>query len=100
MTLKQNEITAIRSGSHLLPDSRAVVTCDLGSMITTITRTAWLSRGTSVPFWLSTELRHGFIERAGLCARHERLNFRWLQKRCERWLRPPVLPHRERAVLP
>jgi hypothetical protein len=43
MTLKQNEITAIRSGSHLLPDSRAVVTCDLGSMITTITRTAWLS---------------------------------------------------------
>jgi len=38
MTLKQNEITAIRSGSHLLPDSRAVVTCDLGSMITTIIR--------------------------------------------------------------
>jgi hypothetical protein len=27
MTLKQNEITAIRSGSHLLPDSRA--RCDL-----------------------------------------------------------------------
>jgi hypothetical protein len=40
MTLKHKEIAPNLSWVYLLPNPGAVVTCELGSMITTITRTA------------------------------------------------------------